>query len=130
MIKTTLEKDGHRVDNIFRLFEYIKKEFIDHFAGYFRTVVETEDALREQYFKLSVQLLDTLSKNDYYAKWDHYYIKLLVTETVLANTPNLPNEFFKLLFSRSFLLPEMLIRITSRTRSSPRRTRLLVCSIM
>jgi hypothetical protein len=94
-----LDRDPRRLENIERLVDYLYKEFIRSNKEKFKHVLETNDKVREEYFKVVVQLIEVLVRSETSLVKEDRAIRWLVTDTALADTPNLPNEFYKKLFA-------------------------------
>ena len=103
LVKSIVDKDPHKMENIARLLEYMHKELLSVHGKKICDVLENSDELRDSYFKLSVQLVEIITKSEY-RKYDFTAVRWLITEFVLNNTPNLPNEFYKKLFTKTNLL--------------------------
>jgi hypothetical protein len=100
LANTMIEKDPRKLENIGRTIDYLHKSFTSSTTGKekFKKVLENDDRLREAFFKITVQLIEIVSKSEYRDK-DHVAIRFLVTDTVLSSTPNLPHEYYKKLFA-------------------------------
>jgi hypothetical protein len=78
--------------------DYFNSHIMNEYGPQMTWVLENNDELREEYFKLAVYILNLVSKSEYKEK-DHVAIDLLVIKNLLKDTHNLPNEFYKLLFA-------------------------------
>src|SRR3990167_7794229 len=98
--KSILDKDSQKYQNVYRCCVYFYDEFIKKYGSEIQRSIIRNDKERENYFKVIVNLADIITKSEF-RKDDFNCINWFITGSALKYVPNLPNEFYKLLFAKT-----------------------------